>query len=94
MVIPISEDLVSICREIERQVSTRGAASLVWSDDEYQRETVVGGWSPEKSRFFFSFYTDDGKDFMFSLSIEEAISIAGGGRPNIIGEYWKESPLW
>ena len=81
MKLEIDDDFRSICRTIVDEFDRSGEASLVWSDDLYQRGRFCGGWDPEQRKFFFSYYAPDSGDYIFSFDLQDARRVAEGTRP-------------
>ena len=94
--IPIEPALRKICQTITAAVEAGGGGSLIESDDLYQADHYVGGWTPDGDDgpgFYFSYQAPDGGDFIFMITIDTARSIASGNSPEIDGTYWKCSPI-
>jgi len=97
MKLVIDDDLRTICKTIVDRYSQCGDDSLVWSDDQYQQGAFCGGWAPNGflgPAFYFSYYAPDGHDYIFSFSLSDAVSVAGGGVIDPLLTYWKPSPDW
>lgn len=94
MRLEIDDDFRTICKAIVSLYDREGDRSLVWNEDQYQVGKFAGGWVPDKSKFYFSYYAPDGSDYIFSFTLEEARVVANGGVIDPPLEYWKQSPDW
>ena len=68
-----------MCREMIRQRDEEPDLLFVWSDDLLQSSHFCGGYDPEDVAFWFGYYADDGKQYVFRLTIEDAERIAANG---------------
>ena len=94
--VPIDEELREHCRAIASEHNADGSAALAESDDLYQSDHFVGGWAPRGTHgpgFYFSYYSPDGGDYIFCITLEQALTVAAGGSVDLRGEYWKRSPI-
>ncbi len=85
MEIPISEELEHICF----QIKVKNHSLAQWSDlacaDMFQYECISGGFDRHEGRFCFSFYSENDIEYWFQLSLQQAIDVANGKEPIIMG---------
>ncbi|MBY0261526.1 MAG: hypothetical protein K2Q20_04245 [Phycisphaerales bacterium] len=87
--LPITDELRELCATMVREMASDRQKVLVDSDDLIQSQSFCGGWDSESSAFAFSFYCDDGIDYIFLLAIDDVVAIARGGSPEVSLERWK-----
>ena len=73
-----ASELLTICREIVASERSLSAWSALESDDEFQSSNISGGFDATEGLFWFSLYQSNGEERWFSLSLEQAGSIAAG----------------
>ena len=78
MRVPIDDALREICRMIVEKDKTEDQWAEIESDDMFQEGPFVGGYDAEESEFCFSYYANDGCEYWFQLSLEQAGQIEGG----------------
>lgn len=87
MEIPISEELVDICKSIVSEGRSTEEWVEVESDDMFQQGKFVGGFDATEGEFCFSYYDDKGYEYWFQMSVETVQRVADGrvvklaGRP-------------
>lgn len=85
MQVPLNKELRSICQSIVAQ----GLSLIQWaeieSDDMFQTASFCGGFDADEQAFLFSWYADSKEEYWFQLSMEEAVEIANGASPQIVG---------
>lgn len=70
--------LAAICQEIVARVLFPEQWAEIESDDEFQSESLVGGYDAIESLFTFSFYDSSGREWWFDVSLEQAARIGSG----------------
>ncbi|MEH6344348.1 MAG: hypothetical protein V7785_04635 [Bermanella sp.] len=85
MEIPITEELELICF----QIKVKNYSVTQWSDlaraDMFQYEHISGGFDKQENRFCFSYYSENDIEYWFQLSLQQAIAVANGKEPIIMG---------
>jgi hypothetical protein len=83
MVVPINEELKSICRQIiEKNLSLEEWAGIE-SDDMFQTNSFEGGFDGTEKEFVFSYFGD--KEYWFQLSLIQVTKINNGEFLNLPG---------
>lgn len=85
MQIPTKKELRSICQSIVAEGLSLDQWAEIESDDMFQSASFCGGFDADEQAFLFSWYANDSKEYWFQLSMEEAVGIATGGSPQIVG---------
>ena len=78
MLIPITKELISICKQINDKEYSIEQWRDIESSDMFQTEHFCGGFDADESEFCFSHYTDGGKEYWFQFSLLTAIEISNG----------------
>ena len=76
MKIPPDPEFVEICREIRADNLTVAEWREVESDDMFQSEHFCGGFEAIEDAFCFSYYSPDGQEYWFQITLEEAQRVA------------------
>ena len=71
-------EFVEICREIRADNLTVEEWREVESDDMFQSEHFCGGFEEGDDAFCFSYYSPDGQEYWFQITLDEAQRIAAG----------------
>jgi hypothetical protein len=78
MKVKIEEEFSFIAKEILSYKSNADEWARVESDDMFQTKRYVGGYDATEEAFCFSYYTDEGKEYWFQLTLDEMIKIGEG----------------
>lgn len=78
MKIPPDAEFVEICGEIQAENLTVAEWREIESDDMFQSEHFCGGFEAIEDAFCFSYYSPDGPEYWFQITLEEAQRIAAG----------------
>ena len=85
VIVPVDDELRSICREILEQ----GWALSDWSDHEsddwFQSHRYHGGFDATEQQFCFSFTNDSGAEIWFQFPLEDVESLENGSISTIAG---------
>jgi len=74
----VEGELLEICRGIvNRHMSEREWAARE-SDDIFQSKSYSGGFDATERAFCFSFYSGDGREYWFQLSLSEVEDVVRG----------------
>jgi hypothetical protein len=82
--VSISNELLSIFREIIEERKTVGEWAAVESDDMFQIGNYSGGFDATENAFCFSFYNGTGEEFWFQLELDEIKKIGIAGKEKFI----------
>ena len=85
MQIPSNKELRSICQSIVAEGLSLKQWAEIESDDMFQSASFCGGFDADEQAFLFSWYAKETEEYWFQLSMEEAVDIANGGSPEIMG---------
>ncbi len=83
MVIPINEELKSICCQIIEQNLSLEEWAGIESDDMFQTNSFEGGFDATEKEFVFSYFGD--KEYWFQLSLILVARINNGDFLNLNG---------
>jgi hypothetical protein len=83
MIIPITEELRSICKEIVAKNLSIEDWCLIESDDMFQTDFFQGGFDATEGEFTFAYFADN--EYWFQLSLDDVDQIANGSEPLIEG---------
>ncbi len=87
MKIPNDSHLTEICCLIRDESLSIAEWRDIESDDMFQKGHFCGGFEAIEDEFCFSYYSPDGQEYWFQLSLEECLNLAKGdpvaidGRP-------------
>ena len=79
----IDKELLEICKKISNKNKSDDEWALIESDDMFQSKYYEGGYDATEEAFCFSYYSHDGKEYWFQLTLEEVYEIIGGSITNI-----------
>ena len=85
MEIPITERLDHICFQIKVKNYSLQQWAQVASSDMFHDDIYCGGFDRRENSFCFSYYSEDEIEYWFQLSLQQAIDIANGKEPLIMG---------
>ncbi len=85
MEIPISEELESICFQIKFKNYSIEQWAKKTGGDLFQNEFFCCGFNAQDEAFHFSYFAPGHIEYWFQLTLSEAIAIASGHEPIIIG---------
>lgn len=71
MKIKMDEELRGIFQDILDQGKNHEDWALLESSDMFQTNHYCGGYDATEEAFCFSYYTEEGKEFWFQLSLED-----------------------
>lgn len=80
MDLPVTENLLSICKEIVQEGMSDEEWSYHAAEDWFQTETVTGGYNMLEEIFTFSYYPPEGGELWFALTLSEVSEVATGTR--------------
>ncbi|CAN5596219.1 hypothetical protein BH11BAC3_BH11BAC3_44050 [soil metagenome] len=81
MIIPINEELKSICSQIIEQNLSLEEWAGIESDDMFQTNSFEGGFDATEKEFVFSYFGD--KEYWFQLSLIQVTRINNGDFVNL-----------
>ena len=85
MEIPITNELIKICKEIADKNYSEKQWAEMESDDMFQNNSFCGGFDADENEFCFSYFSPDGNEYWFQIDISSAIQIAEGNKKQITG---------
>jgi hypothetical protein len=77
MKIPVSEELITIFRNILAKNKTVDEWSEIESDDTFQTPSFCGGFDATEKAFCFRYYDKAGEEFWFQLTLDEIDQFVG-----------------
>lgn len=83
MLIPVTQDLITIFRQILQSNKSLEEWSEIESDDMFHRGSYEGGFDATEQAFCFSFYDSQGAEFWFQLTLEEIMRMAADGQGEV-----------
>ncbi len=75
MNIKVDLELKDICEEILKENKTMSEWALIESSDMFQSKHFIGGYDATEEAFCFSYYDDQGKEFWFQFTLDQAKEI-------------------
>jgi hypothetical protein len=85
MEIFVTEQLEHICFQIKVKNYTEEQWGQIARADMFQDDVYSGGFDRRENRFCFSYYSENEIEYWFQLSLQQAIDIANGKEPLIMG---------
>jgi hypothetical protein len=78
MQLNIDDELTRLCQSIVVDSTGVSDWSLHESCDAYQSDRYCGGYEAAEEAFCFSYYSSDGTEYWFQLTLDEVSGIARG----------------
>ena len=75
MIISVDEKLKSICKEIKEANKTLEEWIETECSDEFENFPYAGGFEAIEKAFCFSYYSDDGNEYIFQITLEDVNDI-------------------
>ncbi len=87
MEIPISieEELTGICKDILAENNSEQQWAEIESGDMFQTTMFCGGYDADENEFCFSYFSSDGNEYWFQISLSDVSDIASGSTVKITG---------
>lgn len=71
MILTVTEELLSIFREIRSENKCLSDWALIESDDTFQTDHFIGGFDATENEFCFAYRPNADEEFLFQLSLDE-----------------------
>ena len=76
--VPISDEFISLCREIVKENKNLEEWAEIESGDMFQSASFCGGFDADEKEFTFSYYDTKRNEWWFQLPIEKIAKILAG----------------
>ncbi|MBB4635616.1 hypothetical protein [Longimicrobium terrae] len=83
MELPVNDDLRGICREILDEGKTDEEWNEMAASDWFQTDSVHGGYEGVEDGFTFSYYSPQGEELWFQLTLAAVAEVAAGTRTSV-----------